>query len=284
MDITISNSILTAKINMKGAELVSLIKNETKINYLWNIDTKYWNKHSPVLFPIVGILKNNSFTFEGNDYKLSRHGFARDMEFEIAEKNENFVTFKLVSNSETMKIYPFAFEFFINYSFVENQLKIEFIIVNKNESKMPFSIGAHPAFAINSEFEKYNLSFEINENLERFELENDLLSEKTKTIKLKDKILPLKYSLFEKDALVFKTLQSRKISLNEENKKILTIHFSDFKNLGIWTKINAPFLCIEPWLGYSDSDTSTGNLFEKEAIQILNPNSEKSYSYLIEIH
>ena len=108
MTTTIKNSNLTAEINRFGAELISL-KNNAQKEYIWEGNPDFWGKHSPILFPIVGTLKNNSFHYDGKDYQLSRHGFAREMEFDLVEKSENSATFSIKSSTETLKKYPFEF-------------------------------------------------------------------------------------------------------------------------------------------------------------------------------
>ena len=148
---------------------------------------------------------------------------------------------------------------------------------------MPFSIGGHPAFALPKKFEAYSLQFETDENLTCYQLKNDLLSEKTKQIELVKNRLPLTYSLFENDALIFKKLKSKQIQILETGIPILNFAFKDFPNFGIWTKINAPFICLEPWVGYSDVLNTTGNILEKEGIQLLESNSSKEFKYSIEI-
>ena len=148
---------------------------------------------------------------------------------------------------------------------------------------MPFSIGGHPAFALPEAFSSYSLEFEKPEELKSYVLEHDLLSTTTVNIPLSDKTLRLTYSLFEKDALIFKKLNSKKISILEENKPILNFYFEDFKNFGIWTKMNAPFICLEPWLGYSDLTSSDGNIENKEGIQFVEANATFECSYSIEI-
>lgn len=268
MTTTISNSNLTAQINHFGAELFSL-KNQENKEYIWEGNPAFWGKHSPVLFPIVGTLKNNSYHFDGKEYQLSRHGFARDIEFKLIEKFEESATFSLISSIETKRVYPFDFELQICYSLVENKLNIDYKISNKNDSVMPFSIGAHPAFALPKTFEEYALEFEHPETLKSYELENDLLSDNFTNIEMFDKQVALDYSLFEKDALIFKKLDSKNITILENKKPLLCVQFDDFPNLGIWTKSNAPFLCIEPWFGYSDSVHSSGNILEKEGVQNL---------------
>lgn len=282
MTTTISNSNLTAQINHFGAELFSL-QNRKKKEYIWEGNPVFWGKHSPVLFPIVGTLKNNSYQYEGKEYHLPRHGFARDMEFMLSHKSENSATFSLFSSEKSSEVYPFVFELQIIYTLHENKLIIAYHIINNSNCIMPFSIGAHPAFALPKAFEEYSLAFEYPENLTSFELENDLLSHTTTTIEMIENKVPLTYSLFEKDALIFKELQSKNITILENKKPLLRVQFEDFPNLGIWTKNNAPFLCIEPWLGYSDTVDSSGNILEKEGVQILNSNEIFKSNFSIEI-
>lgn len=282
MKTTIANSTLTAQINHLGAELCSL-KHVDKMEYIWEGNVKFWGKHSPILFPIVGTLKNNSFHHNGFIYHLPRHGFARDMLFELIEKKENSATFSIQSSDSTKKQYPFNFELQINYTLDDNSLLIKYQVVNKNESEMPFSIGAHPAFALADHFENYSLQFEKEEILEYNLLENDLIVNETNVLSSLNNLVPLKYELFEKDALIFKSLLSKKLTIFRNKEPLLRVHYANFPHLGIWTKINAPFLCIEPWFGYSDSAVNTGKIMEKEGIQIIKANQTFRAEFSIEI-
>ncbi|WP_343617764.1 aldose 1-epimerase family protein [Flavobacterium sp.] len=268
MNTTISNSTLKASIKSAGAELFSLKDNQNK-EYIWEGNPDFWGKHSPILFPIVGTLKNNTYTANGNEYQLSRHGFARDMEFQLVEKTENSAVFSLQSNEETLKKYPFKFELQLIYTLENTSLKIEYVVINKGDSKMPFSIGAHPAIALPESFESYSFKFEKEESLKYNLLENDLISNKTETLKTTENVVPLHYKLFENDALVFKTLESNSLTILENSKPYVQVDFEDFPSLGIWTKDQAPFICIEPWFGYSDTADNSGDLFKKEGILTL---------------
>lgn len=279
---TLSNRSLTAQINHKGAELISL-KNKKNTEYIWNGNPIYWGKHSPVLFPIVGTLKNNQFQYKGEKYALSRHGFARDLPFILIEKSDNYALFSLVNSDTTLLCYPFEFELTIGYTLTENDLKITYQVTNKNNFLMPFSIGAHPAFALPKSFEDYHLRFEKEEEVITFQLENDLISDKTIILPIIRNNLKLNYALFKNDALIIKKMKSNFITIIEKSKPILRIKFEDFPNLGIWTKNNAPFICIEPWQGYSDTIENSGDLFEKEGIQIVNANENFNCEFSIEI-
>lgn len=281
MNVTISNQTLTATINSKGAELNSL-KKENR-DYIWEGNPEFWGKHSPILFPIVGTLKDNSYEYKGEKFELSRHGFARDQEFKVVESSENKAVFLLSSSEETLKVYPFEFELQVIYTLEENQLQIQYKVKNNGSSSMPFSIGGHPAFALPGNFEDYSLRFEKQETLQSFTLENDLVSDKTNTFELKEKQFPLNYASFENDALIFKTMKSKSIEILENQKPLLRFKFDDFPNFGIWTKVNAPFICLEPWLGYSDTFKANGNLFDKEGSIALEENATFDAHFDIEI-
>ena len=280
--ITLSNSQISVAIKTLGAELCS-IKNKLNREFMWEGNPNFWGKHSPVLFPIVGTLKNNTFYHNDTKYTLTRHGFARDMEFELIEKTEDSATFSIQSNSATLPNYPFEFELQIQYKLINTNIEIDYKVVNKDNSEIPFSIGAHPAFALPSSFEDYSLDFEKVEPLEHTLLENDLVSQQTEKIHTDTNRVPLTYELFKRDALIFKKLQSNSLTIIEEEKPILKVHFQDFPSLGIWTKVGAPFICIEPWFGYSDTTESNGNLFEKEGVIVLHSNATFQAKFSIEI-
>ena len=279
---TISNSNLIAIINHLGAELISLRTKENK-EYIWEGNPEFWGKHSPILFPIVGTLKNNSYRFNGVEYHLSRHGFARDLNFELIEIKDRSATFSIQSSKETLKVYPFEFELQIIYTLEENSLTIQYKVINESKTQIPFSIGAHPAFALSGDFENYSIAFEQEETLEYYLLKNDLVSNTTKKLEADSKRIPLNYELFNNDALIFKSIKSNSLTLLENSKPMIMVCFEDFPNLGIWTKKNAPFLCIEPWFGYSDTEENSGNIFEKEGIQILEGNKTFNSKFSIEI-
>lgn len=283
MQIFISNDYVSATINSKGAELISLIKKSSQENYIWEGNATFWGKHSPVLFPIVGTLKDNFYWYNEKKYELSRHGFARDCEFEIIHQLNDEVVFSLSPNEKTRKTYPFEFELQLKYKLNVFELQISYSVINKDKVTIPFSIGAHPAFSLKSKFENYSLQFEQQENLTCYTLANGLISATNYTIELIEKKMPLNYSLFENDALIFKNLHSKKITILENENPKLSISFSDFKNLGVWTVQNAHFICIEPWLGYSDTINHNNQLIEKEGIEFVEENAIFESSLSIKI-
>jgi len=282
LNTTISNKTLSASIKHAGAELFSLTDNQNK-EYMWNGNPDFWPKHSPILFPIVGSLKNDAYTFGQKEYHLSRHGFARDMEFQLIEQTQSSATFSLSYNEETLKKYPFKFELQIIYQLEESKLNISYKVINKGETQMPFSIGAHPAFALPEQFSNYSIQFEKEEKLKYSLLEDGLISNTTATLETSNNTVSLNYKLFENDALVFKTLQSNSLTILENSKPYLKVDFKDFPSLGIWTKEKASFICIEPWFGYSDTPEKSGDLFQKEGILLLEAHQNFSAEFSIEI-
>ena len=279
MIITITNNKISASIDSLGAELIRLEKDSK--NYIWTVDETYWNKTSPILFPIVGRLKNDTYRIENKTYELPRHGFARNLEFQIVNQTESSVVFVLESNSETLKNYPFEFELRLEYELDENELKMKYSVENKSEVTMPFSIGAHPAFTIEDSFSDYSLKFNQTEEFISYELDNEQFNAASKKIQSENGIIDLNYTLFEKDALVFKHLQSNELTLLKKKEPVLSVQFEGFPYLGIWTKPNAPFLCIEPWCGLADNRNHNGNIFEKEGINFLQ--AKETFSKTIKI-
>ncbi len=282
----ISNNILVVKISEKGAELQSIFHLQNNLEYLWSGDEKFWAKKSPVLFPIVGGLKNNTYSFEGNDYKLNRHGFARDNVFQAKEQSESSITLCLASSEQTKALYPFDFLFCVKYSLENNQLRVGFSVENTGNSDMYFSVGAHPAFAVPLDkklsYEDYYLQFNKVENARRWPLSADGLieNESLPFFNNEDK-LPLRKELFYNDAVVLKHLQSPSISiLSHQSANGVKVTFDGFPYMGIWAAKDADFVCIEPWCGIADSVTASGNLAEKEGINQLEADGlfERSYS------
>jgi len=267
--IILQNQDLVVAIQSKGAELCSVQSKANGREFLWQADPAHWPKQSPVLFPIVGKVKENAYSHAGKTYSLPRHGFAREMEFSLIEQSESKAIFQLCNSAESKAVYPFDFDFRICYHLNHNELHTTYTVTNSGNETMYYNVGAHPAFALPLDFSAYSLAFPLDTELTAFELEHELISETTHQIHLENHSLPLSYSLFEKDALIFKQLESKLVTLFENDRPFLQVSFADFPNLGIWTKPQAPFICIEPWLGYADTTDASGVLEEKEGIQSL---------------
>jgi galactose mutarotase-like enzyme len=152
---------------------------------------------------------------------------------------------------------------------------------------MPFSIGAHPAFAtpsvVDQQMQEYWLEFEQPETLDRHLIIDGLRSGETKRLLENEQTLPLHPKLFEQDAIVFKNVQSGKVSLvsRSSGKKLVEMEITGFPYLGIWQKVGADFICIEPWYGLADEHDFDGELTDKEGILLLEPEKSFHCSYTI---
>jgi galactose mutarotase-like enzyme len=269
------NNQLRIVIAEKGAELQHIIRKDSQLEYLWNADPAFWAKKSPVLFPIVGTLKNNTYTYKGKNYTLGRHGFARDHVFAVQEQTNTRIVFTLTDTEHTLPVYPFNFKFSVVYTLEEDLLTVQYLVENIGADTMYFSVGAHPAFKVplteGAQYEDYYLSFSKKENADLWLLTAGGLIEKTPVPYLKnsDK-LPLQHSLFYQDALVFKNLESTAISLKSDVAPHgLEMNVTGFPFMGIWAAKDADFVCIEPWCGIADSVDASGELSEKEGINKL---------------
>lgn len=256
--------------------------------FIWERNPEFWPNSSPVLFPFVGILKDGKYTFKDKEYSMTtRHGIARYEDFDLVEKGENFLKFKFSSNEETLKKYPFKFDFFMTYSIIDNSLEIKYEVINKSNGDMYFSLGAHPAFAMeineNIKLEDYYLEFEKEETAQIYQLRTDalILNEKKDYLK-NEKIIKLNKNIFDNDAIIFKDLNSTKVALKcNKNERKLTMDYGKFPFIAFWSKPAAPFVCIEPWFGISDFANCSGKLEEKTGILKLDKNKSFTAKLLL---
>lgn len=285
----IENDVISIAVDSKGAELQNLLSKETGLDYLWSGDEKFWAKHSPILFPIIGSLKGNSYEYEGRTYHLGRHGFARDMEFKLEAQTDDSLVFSLEDNEDTFLKYPFHFKLLVKYTLDINRLLVQYNVTNTGSGNMFFSVGAHPAFKVpltpETTFEDYFLAFNKPEHAGIYPLSADGLTEPNPIPFFSNAaILPLQRSLFYKDALVFKDIQSGCISIkSDKTPHGLSLIFNDFPFLGIWNAKDADFVCIEPWCGIADGVDATGKLEEKEGINLLHPQGTFTRGWNVEL-
>ena len=287
MTINLENEYLRIGIKTKGAELFSVLRKENQLEYMWSGDPAFWGKTSPILFPIIGTLKDDTYFYENKSYKLSRHGFARDAEFEILKHENQVAVFFLKNSPGSFKNYPFAFELFVKYSLDNDELKVSYEVRNTGANIMYFSMGAHPAFTVplteGTVYEDYFLEFDSIETAPRWPINKEGLIEKGPIQFFNNSSrIDLSHKLFEKDALVFKDVTSNKISL-KTNKHAhgLDFHFEGFPFLGLWAAKGANFVCIEPWCGIADSVDHNQNFIEKDGIQMLSVNDSWSRQWKI---
>jgi galactose mutarotase-like enzyme len=274
---TLEDRQLKVLIHPKGAELQSIFHKGFGLEFLWGGDPAFWGKHSPLLFPIVGTLKKDTYYYRDKPYTLSRHGFARDTLFEVQEQRADAIVFRLRSQSETRSKFPFDFELQVGYDLLPEGLRTTYRVSNPSEEDLYFSLGGHPAFNLpivpGTVYGDYYLEFDKKENLPRWPISADGLIEKDPVPLLRDSSrLPLSRELFAQDALVFKHPASTAVALrSDKTTHGLRMEFDGFPFLGIWAAKNADFICIEPWCGIADSVDADQQLVHKEGINRLGP-------------
>ena len=249
----------------------------------------YWKRHFPVLFPIVGKLKQNKTIINGRTYEMGQHGFARDMEFEPVTKLDNFHSYVLKSNPSTFVKYPFDFSLYVTYRTDENKLTTMYKVVNEGDNNMTFGIGGHPAFKIDQRdlySDEYYLEFEEDENKIHFLYLVDGLigTEYARNIMQDLRRIPINQDSFKNDAIIMKGLTSHRVSLKKKtgNKTLLTMDFEGFPYLAVWSKPGAPFICLEPWYTTADAIKSTGVFTQKTDMLTSAPRKEFECKYTVE--
>ena len=287
--VTIENEYLKVSINIKGGQLASLYNKETQTEHMWQADAQVWPWHAPNLFPIVGGLVNNELHVDGQTYNLPRHGFARQSEFKVAEVSPHHADFALSTTEQTLAVYPYKFAFHILYDLIDNALRITYKVINLDTKAIYFSVGGHPAFNVpfggEGNYEDYYLEFELPKKLETHLLSAEgYFTGETRLIELDGNKLPLTRNLFDADALVFKNIKSKSVTIKSNNNaQSLTVEYPLYKHLGIWAKPGANFVCIEPWLGYADAVGTAADISNKPAIQRLEKGHVFEAPYYISI-
>jgi galactose mutarotase-like enzyme len=288
MSVVLENQEIKVSVKPAGAELTSLFNKRNNKEYLWNADDKVWGRHAPILFPIVGKLKDQKYTYEGRQYTLPQHGFARDMNFEVVESSSSSVAFQLTATEDSLKNYPFKFLLEVRYELKESSVDVKYSVRNLDSKSLPFSLGAHPGFNCpigeDEQYEDYFFEFEKEEELSTWLLNEGLLSGETISLGKTNKIYLTK-ELFQNDALVFKHLQSEKVTLkSSKSNNSIALTFPGFPYLGLWTKPGtSKFVCIEPWCGIADGVGASGNILQKEGIRVLEIGKSFDCSYNIKI-
>lgn len=285
MDCCLKNEFLEVVVSSFGAEMTR-VRSKENIEYIWCGDKKYWGRHAPVLFPIVGKVLDNEYTVEGKSYQLTQHGFARDNEFELLDITKDQITFMLRANDKTKERYPYDFELRITYTLIERTVAIKYEVINHDQEVMPFSIGAHPAFncpLVEEEaFEDYYFEFEKEEKAERLLATREvyLTGEKEAFNK---KEVAIDRELFKDDAIILSNLQSSKIAMrSRKSDHSVVMSCSNFPFLGLWSQVgDAPFVCIEPWIGHTDYINDSKEMAEKKDITLLEPQSVYGAEYKI---
>ncbi len=273
--VTLQNDFLKVIVDKKGAQLTSIINKRNGLEHLWQGDPEIWSFRAPNLFPVVGSCMSDQIMIDGIKYPMQRHGFARHSEFILVESSEEHAKFSLEYSPETLSVYPFKFTFQVLYDLFDSELRVVYKVINQDDRAIYFSVGAHPAFNIpfygDESYADYYIEFEKDEKLKK-NLLNDAgyFTGKTELISLEEGRLNLSKNLFATGALVFKDLISREVLIkNHKAPNFISVSFPHFESLGIWAAPGANFVCIEPWIGYADSEGGLNEFKNKPGIKIL---------------
>ncbi len=285
----ISNEKITIQVDSMGAELKSLKDVATGREYMWCADPRYWKRTSPVLFPLVGGLKDGVYRLDGKEYRMGQHGFARDMEFRLKSQVAQEIWFTLESNEETMEKYPYPFVLELGYELADRTVVVKWRVKNPAGERMYFSIGGHPAFLCpieeGTKQSDYMIRLDAGEQVVCSSLDDGLVNGKTVSCWLKDGILPITEHLFDGDALVIEHDQAHSVALvKPDGTDYLRVEF-DAPLFGIWSppKKQAPFICIEPWYGRCDRTGYTGGWQERDWTQTLDAGESFAADYRVTV-
>lgn len=280
--IRLKNEFLTATFNEVGAELKSLVFGGRE--YIWEGRSEVWAGSCPLLFPICGGLKDDKYTFNGKEYTLKKHGYARFITFEIENKTDSSVVFLHKSDIDTKKSFPFDYELRVIYTLTDKTVKIDYSVKNLTDGTMYFSIGSHEGYYTPEGIEDYDVIFPQNETLSAYVPYGNLLSNQELPIIKDSNILPLYDKYFTVDALIFKDLKSKSATLrNRKTGKAVRVDFPDADYFLLWHKPNSPFMCLEPWSGIPDIVGSSYDITEKEGIIPLKSGAEYKSSHTLNI-
>ena len=282
MMFNIENQEMYVSVNSFGAELSRIKSKRDNKEIIWNGCKDIWSKTAPILFPIVGKVKNDCYMYNGKTYHINKHGFALKSEFELISKSKEKISLALKSSEETKLVYPFDFMLTVEFELNKNTLIVNHIVLNMGNETMLFSIGAHPGF--NCSIGDY-LEFEKLENISAYQFDDNKIIKKEMVPFLdNENIFTIKQDTFNNDALILENLNSSYVYIKSNNhKNAVKMDFGKVPFLGIWAKPGAPYVCIEPWYGIDDDYQEYGELGNKKGIQSLKRDEIFSFKYKIEI-
>ncbi len=290
--VELKNEFLKVELHPKGAEIISITGMQDGLNYMWRRDPIQWANSAPILFPIVGAVRNDQYTIDGKTYHMTQHGFARHTEFKTDQKSETQVTFTLESNDEIKKQYPYLFALNVTYTLETNKLHCEISIKNTDSKEIYFQVGGHPAFACplldNESSNDYYIEFSDNENKGRkiIDVAKRGMSRNVEPFFENERRFFVRQDLFSRDAIVLQDFVSKSISLKSLNhNKSLVFYMNGFDHVGIWAaKHVGGLIAIEPWVGHADYVDFEGDFKDKQSCVQLQPDQHFDCDFAIEIN
>ena len=250
---------------------------------LWTPQPQIWDATAPILFPVCGWTRDGRVRVNGTTYPLGLHGFARFEAFDIALRGDDFVRFVLRDNSRTHALYPFAFELAIEYRLAENGLRVSTRVRNTGDRPMPYAFGLHPGFRwplAGGCKQDYAILFDRAERPEvPIIAPGGLFSTQRRALRFSNaRTLPLSDETFAQEALCFLNIESDGLDLVGPRGRALRVEWTNMAHVVLWSRANAPFLCIETWTGHGDPEGFSGDLYQKPSMTTLAPEEESHHS------
>ncbi len=291
MSYTIENDKLRFSVDTQGAQPRSVYSKITSTEYLWQGDKTYWGGRAYNLFPFIGRMYNNTYRYGGKEYTSRTHGVARYNDFEVESHTAMKIVLLLRENEETLKEYPFRFEYRVSFEVKENTLSVTQTVTNTDDKTLICAFGGHPGINIPFDggvFEDYYIEFSEKTDVRRhlFSDVSPLMAGKSVPYELVDGVkMPFKHDLFDNDAMVFSNTSGHVAYRSKRGKRSLNVHFEDFKYIGFWHpgKTDAPFVCFEPWTAVAATEGVQDELETKADMTHVAPNASASVVYTIEI-
>ena len=281
----LSNGTLSAAVKADGAELCSL-RNAANEEMLWQA-LPAWPRHAPLLFPIVGSLKDDSLLHDGKRYRLTRHGFARDRRFAWLARGATACRLVLHDDAETRAHYPFAFRLEVAFALADDMLEMELTIANPGRTTLPVSAGAHPAFvwplADGIDKKAHRLEFAAAEPAPIRRLQDGLLQRDPLPTPVTDRTLHLDPSLFDADAIIMDRLASDSVRYAAPGAPTIEVSWQGFRELGLWSRAGGDFLCIEPWRGTASQVDFDGEFLDKPGLMLIPPGERRTLAMRIRL-
>ncbi len=284
----LENGLFHVEINELGAELTSFRSKTTGTEYVWQADPAVWKRHAPILFPIVGRLKDKTYTVDGKAYEITQHGFGRDLEWQARRVSDTCAEFVLEPNDDTKKMYPWDFVCTVRYTLDGASLKKEHITENRSGTPMYYEVGGHDAYNLcwqdGEQITDYYVAFEGTDALCRIVTdENVMLTRERVSVPLTDGRLPITRDLFANDAVMTEGLPVRRaVSGGSKNSRTVTMDFADFDYFAVWSAYKAfdvPYVCLEPWSTLPDGGYLDHAIEHKEGVRVLQPGQSETLSF-----
>lgn len=290
---TLENDFLKISITENGGSLTSIFNKKNNKELLYQPMENSWQGQDICIFPFIARLKDGYYIDENKKYFMKNHGLIRYMKANKIFKSDDSITLGFNSNNETIKQYPYEFELEIQYTLINNVIRISYNILNLSNKDMPFMLGAHPAFKVDCIFEEdYTnidgnyILFDTNKEINRIKQdETASFCTKDEIGFIKDSRLNLTKNLFKQiDTIILRAEGFTNLKLIKKCNEPISINKGNAQFIAL--RSDGPFgdfVCIEPWLGTPDYVDCNRELKEKKNINILKSNKTFNYSYEIEV-